>query len=182
MTRPYNRGSWIINAEGLANRYRLGRPSFGWYPYQWTQLKAELPVIEFIRIPRGLRHTQRRRLEGPCDASESAYAAYTQYRTIDEHVEIMSYLLLANTKVALTKGKIALPRLELNGAVLLAQHQRGCDAMLVWFHHCSNLGTKGPATWKTILQIGWSKFAMSTERNGAGSTPDLKITLQIVHL
>lgn len=77
------------------------------------------PEIGRISIPRWIIFTPASQVEihGFCDASESAAAIYI--RVENAPTVVNTFLLTAKTRVAPIKN-ISLPRLELCGAVLLA--------------------------------------------------------------
>ncbi|XP_055903820.1 uncharacterized protein LOC129939726 [Eupeodes corollae] len=90
----------------------------------WKTFQQELPMIEKVRIPRWNRMSpsnQAIELHGFCDASMKAYGAVVYVRVLDKSGGIHTSLLLAKTKIAPSKRTITLPRLELCGAVVLAQ-------------------------------------------------------------
>ncbi|CAD6997982.1 unnamed protein product [Ceratitis capitata] len=91
---------------------------------RWENFLKNYSHISKIRIPRWISFTPWKEIElhGFCDASEKAYAAalYVRVRdrTLDRAPEI--HLLVGKTRVAPVKT-ISLPRLELCGALLLAE-------------------------------------------------------------
>jgi hypothetical protein len=88
---------------------------------QWKTFVENYPSISLVRIPRWVSLTKRShiQLHGFCDASEKAYAAVL-YMRCEVNDQTSVTLLTAKTKVAPIKT-VSLPRLELCGALLLAQ-------------------------------------------------------------
>lgn len=89
----------------------------------WVKFRDSLTDLASISIPRCINSTSvhlARRLVGFCDASERAYSAviYSVILTNDDAAVIS--LIAARTRVAPIKS-VSLPRLELCGALLLAQ-------------------------------------------------------------
>lgn len=87
---------------------------------EWNAYKNDLPSIKDIKINRWLKTGKNSviSLHGFCDSSEQAMAALIYVvQSSDNHTS--STLVCAKTKVAPIK-QITMPRLELNGAVLLA--------------------------------------------------------------
>ncbi|XP_024875673.1 uncharacterized protein LOC112457035 [Temnothorax curvispinosus] len=90
---------------------------------QWKTYQAELPLLEQIRVPRRIYPGARGlgvELHGFADASEKAYAAVVYLRAQAQDGSWLVTLLAAKTKVAPLKT-VALPRLELDAAALLAR-------------------------------------------------------------
>jgi hypothetical protein len=89
---------------------------------QWVQFKKDLINLNKIVIPRHVICNQPKIVEvhGFCDASERAYGACIYLKSITESGDIGIQLLCAKSRVAPLKT-ISIPRLELCGAVLLAQ-------------------------------------------------------------
>ncbi|XP_031333959.1 uncharacterized protein LOC116163973 [Photinus pyralis] len=87
----------------------------------WRQLKQEMQLVSNLNIPRCIvpRNASRYDLHGFCDASTVGYAAVVFLRTESTHNTIDTYLIGAKSKVAPLKT-LSIPRLELCGAVLLA--------------------------------------------------------------
>jgi len=87
----------------------------------WSSYYQQLPSINQISIPRHviLPNSHNIQLHGFCDASQSAYGACIYVRSVSETGEINVQLLAARSRVAPLKT-VNLPRLELCGAVLLA--------------------------------------------------------------
>ncbi|XP_055841166.1 uncharacterized protein LOC129908583 [Episyrphus balteatus] len=91
---------------------------------EWEAFQRELPLIEKLRIPRWIHMSPTNKaieLHGFCDASMKAYGAAVYVRVLDSEGKIHTNLLLAKTRVAPSQRTITLPRLELCGAVLVAQ-------------------------------------------------------------
>lgn len=89
---------------------------------KWCEYRQQLPSIEHILIDRwmGLQPGDNHEFHGFADASKDAYAAcvYVRIRRGDGDIRVV--LIAAKTKVAPIK-QISVPRLELNGAVLLCR-------------------------------------------------------------
>lgn len=88
---------------------------------KWAEFTSSYPALRHIRVPRWIRYASDVQLQyhGFCDASEKAYGAAIFVR-IEAHDTISTHLLTAKTRVAPVKT-LSLPRLELSGAVLLAE-------------------------------------------------------------
>ncbi|XP_012162275.1 uncharacterized protein LOC105665488 [Ceratitis capitata] len=91
---------------------------------RWENFLKNYVNISKIGIPRWIRYTPWNEVEfhGFCDASEKAYAAalYVRVRERNSNIVPSVNLLVSKTKVAPVKT-ISLPRLELCGALLLAE-------------------------------------------------------------
>ena len=81
-------------------------------------------MLHDYRIPRCYypRNTEVKsvQLHGFCHASESAHAAVTYLRVLDEEDSVITSLVITKTKVAPIK-RLTIPRLELCEAMLLAR-------------------------------------------------------------
>ena len=83
---------------------------------QWRELKSSLSLMHHIRIPRWIGYTSTNaELHGFCDSSEKAYGAVIFIRT-----SMKVHQLIAKSRVA-PVSPMTIPRLELKGAVLLAE-------------------------------------------------------------
>ena len=89
---------------------------------QWLQFRTDIQHVHEIRISRSARieFSDRVELHGFADASERAYGACTYLRTLSRSGEWKARLLCTKSRVAPLKS-VSLPRLELCGALLLAQ-------------------------------------------------------------
>lgn len=94
----------------------------------WQQFCLELPSIFSLSIPRHIDVTcyQDIQLLGFADASVKGYAAIVYLRVVNITGDILVYFVTCKTKVAPLKNSMAdesfsIPRLELCGALLLAQ-------------------------------------------------------------
>ncbi|XP_055309038.1 uncharacterized protein LOC129572946, partial [Sitodiplosis mosellana] len=92
---------------------------------EWLKIKSEMNVISELRIPRWINYSPENEMElhGFCDAACTDYAAaiYVVNRT-----QKTSHLLVAKARVSPIKEErnsdnVTIPRLELCGALLLAQ-------------------------------------------------------------
>lgn len=89
---------------------------------EWTQIYQEIKNINEIVIPRYTLSSTYKRLEfhGFCDASEIAYGACIYICSVNKDGTRKVQLLCAKSRVAPLKAT-SIPRLELLGALLLAQ-------------------------------------------------------------
>ncbi|XP_076676250.1 uncharacterized protein LOC143373173 [Andrena cerasifolii] len=89
---------------------------------EWEGFQRQLASLNEINIPRRATFGMNDKVElhGFCDASEKAYGACIYLRSVDENAQGTVRLLCAKSRVAPLKV-ITLPRLELCGALLLAQ-------------------------------------------------------------
>lgn len=97
----------------------------------WRRFQRDLHLVEGVRIPRWCHTTARCSLElhGFSDASLLAFAACVYARVRREDGTVTVTLLAGKTKVAPIKQQ-CIPRLELNGAVLLARLLQECRRAL----------------------------------------------------
>ena len=89
---------------------------------EWATLRDQLSGLHAITVPRWFRSTDKSvtRLVGFCDASDKAYAAAVYFLSIAADHNRYATLIAAKSKAAPLKT-VSLPRLELCGALLLAQ-------------------------------------------------------------
>lgn len=87
----------------------------------WSSYYQQLPILNQITIPRhvSLRDPMDIQLHGFCDASMVAYGVCIYVRSINRNGTVKVQLLVAKSRVSPLKTT-SLPRLELCGAVLLA--------------------------------------------------------------
>lgn len=90
----------------------------------WLNFVNDFPSLNQLRIPRlvlsGQPSTRNCQLHGFSDASERGYAACV-YLRVDDGEDVELNLLMAKSRVASCKQKQTVPKLELCGALLLAQ-------------------------------------------------------------
>lgn len=143
---------------------------------RWCNFIKYLPVINSFIIPRHvcISHYVTIELHGFSDSSELAYGACLYARCIDASGRIFINLLCAKSRVAPLK-KISLPRLELCGAVLLANlAQKTCISLEINFNRkywwCDSMITlcwiKGETSrWKTFVANRVSEINSLTNTN-----------------
>ncbi|XP_075161620.1 uncharacterized protein LOC142234376 [Haematobia irritans] len=129
---------------------------------KWNSIIAHLPLIEDISIPRWIQNmpSDTIQIHGFSDSSKLAYCACVYIRCQTSEYVVLSNLLVAKSKVAPIKP-VCLPRLELNGAVLLAKLVRYVISSLsiphkdiiLWTDSSIVLGwlSKPPWTWETYI-------------------------------
>lgn len=88
----------------------------------WTEYVVQLHFINLMRFPRciTIKNAKEIQIHGFCDASEKAYGACLYFRSTDYQDNHFCVLICSKTRVAPIKTK-TLPKLELCGALLLAQ-------------------------------------------------------------
>ncbi|XP_076389571.1 uncharacterized protein LOC105662854 [Megachile rotundata] len=129
--------------------------------HQWVEYRKELEYLSRIRIPRrALVSLVQVELHGFSDASERAYGACVYLRSREKSGNWETGLLCSKSRVAPLKT-VSLPRLELCGALLLAQliskvksalriqicdERYWCDSTitLAWIHSI-------PGRWKVFV-------------------------------
>nr|CAH7749990.1 unnamed protein product [Callosobruchus chinensis] len=89
---------------------------------RWRQLRRELPLLNTVQIPRHVTCPSPVQVElhGFTDASTEAYGACLYLRSVSSSGELTVRLLTAKSKVSPLKS-LTIPKLELCGALLLAQ-------------------------------------------------------------
>jgi hypothetical protein len=88
---------------------------------QWSNFSQQLPEVRELKVPRkfAAEGVQSYQLHGFCDSSEAAYGAVIYLRVTKSDGSVRVFLVCAKARVAPLKRQ-SLPRLELCGAVLLA--------------------------------------------------------------
>ena len=118
----------------------------------WLRWRSELNVLSTKCIPCCYFEKTSRvstfKLHGFSDASELAYAAVVYLRMVCTDGDVQVALVTSKTKVAPIK-KLTIPRLELCGAVLLAQLLY--NVQRVFYLHISQLYAR---TYRTIV-LSW---------------------------
>ena len=98
----------------------------------WLEWRQELCLLVDKHIPRCYYpktvKIAYRQLHGFSDASEAAYAGVVYFRLVDTTGCVHTSLVMAKTKVAPIK-RLSIPRLELCGALLLAQLLLHCQTV-----------------------------------------------------
>ena len=118
---------------------RLWEEGLGWddpvpatLEQAWLEWRQELCLLVDKHIPRCYYpktvKIAYRQLHGFSDASEGAYAGAVYFRFVDTTGCVHTSLVMAKTKVAPIK-RLSIPRLELCGALLLAQLLHHCQAI-----------------------------------------------------
>lgn len=128
----------------------------------WDDFLLDLAYIELVSIPRWMQYKPSDvvQIHGFCDASKAAYCACVYIRCQTHNNVTFSNIIISKTKVAPLKT-ISLPRLELNGAVLLAKLVKYITSTLkfnigdtiLWTDASIVLGwlSKTPSTWETFV-------------------------------
>lgn len=129
----------------------------------WNTVKVDLDEINNIKITRWLSTGKQENLElhGFCDASTKAYACVIYCRIKKQQEPPSIILVAAKSRLTSPNKNISLPRLELNGALLLAKLMKNVleclsehnitiygwsdsTAVLGWLHG-------DPGRWKTYV-------------------------------
>ncbi|XP_075159324.1 uncharacterized protein LOC142232403 [Haematobia irritans] len=128
----------------------------------WNELLYDLSQISIIEIPRWIQFmpTDKVQIHGFCDASKGAYCACVYLRFQTSTSTVFSNLFIAKSKVAPLKP-VSLPRLELNGALLLSSlvkyvtqtFDSNITSITLWSDASIVLGwlSKPPYTWETYV-------------------------------
>nr|CAH7758548.1 unnamed protein product [Callosobruchus chinensis] len=142
----------------------------------WNKFFKNLPMINNIKIPRQVTVTNQIKVElhGFCDSSQMAYGCCIYIVSVDSVNKRVSKLLCAKSRVAPLKT-VTLPRLELCGALLLAQLSRKCEQALNMVIHektywCDSTITLNwiagqPNSWKTFVCNRVAEIHELTEQN-----------------
>lgn len=129
---------------------------------KWKTIVNDISSIETIKIPRWIQFhpSDLVQIHGFSDDSKSAYCATVYIRCQTNSQSVFTNLLVAKSKVAPIQT-ICLPRLELNGAVLLAKlidyviHSFDFieNQIFLWTDSSIVLGwlSKTPSTWETYV-------------------------------
>lgn len=98
---------------------------------EWLEFTRQWEMMERISFPRKLLITNHRdiQLHGFCDASNVGYGACIYVRSKGDQCDVMSNLLCVKSRVEPLKT-VTIPRLELCGALLLAQLYREVNGTL----------------------------------------------------
>lgn len=128
----------------------------------WLKIRDRLHDLQSIKIPRHVlcKKSKFIELHGFCDASEKAYGACIYLRSTDSLGCTQISLLCSKSRVAPLKN-VTLPRLELCGAVLLAQLANNVKKYIdIKFENCFywcdstitlNWIQAAPNKWKTFV-------------------------------
>jgi hypothetical protein len=110
---------------------------------EWHEYYAQLLLLNDIRFPRKtiIKSADEIELHGFCDTSERAYGACVYLRTVTPGGHVWTRLYTAKSKVAPLKSQ-TVPRLELNGALLLTTLvttvlqalSRNISRIVLWWH------------------------------------------------
>ncbi|XP_043263452.1 uncharacterized protein LOC122403788 [Colletes gigas] len=140
---------------------------------QWSRFRTELNQVKTLEIPRRVICDNARAVElhGFSDASEKAYGACIYLRSLDETGRYTVRLLCAKSRVAPLKTT-TLPRLELCGALLLAQLVKRIRYALQLAFKCEHYWSDSiialawirgqPNRWKTFVANRVSEIRQST--------------------
>lgn len=131
ISRLFDPLGWLAPCVVLAKIFiqKLWLAGVGWdeelstdLVQEWRTYRTELSLITRVQVPRwlGTKPTDELELHGFSDASKVAYSAVIYLRGIDATGQVHVSLLVAKTRVAPIK-QLSIPRLELCGAVLMAQ-------------------------------------------------------------
>ncbi|GFS81136.1 uncharacterized protein TNCV_1223881 [Trichonephila clavipes] len=127
---------------------------------KWKTLQKEFEQVCSIHIQRWI-HTasQQITLHGFCDASELAYASviYAVQPQTDGNTKVT--LLVAKSKLAPLKS-VSIPRLELNGALLLARLYETCKNILKEYdvHFYTWTDSQVVLSWLSSYPRNWKPY------------------------
>ena len=149
----------IIKAKILLQR--LWEEGLGWddpvpsaVERAWLEWRQELGLLVNEHIPRCYHPKEveiaYRQLHGFSDASEAAYAGVVYLRLVDTAGCIHTSLVMAKTKVAPIK-RLSVPRLELCGALLLAQLLQHCQEVFSFPSEDVSIVPSCSTGWQAIL-------------------------------
>ena len=100
---------------------------------EWSKWRRELPLLSTHHVARCYYPKEAvivsTQLHGFSDASEKAYSGVVYLRMEDSNGMIYTSLVASKTRVAPIK-RVTIPRLELNGALILAQILSHCKELL----------------------------------------------------
>ncbi|XP_060644814.1 uncharacterized protein LOC132783576 [Drosophila nasuta] len=150
----------------------IWKQEIGWYnslpadlTEQWTSFLQNYSSLQDIRIPRWTKYTTGARIQfhGFYDASQSAYGA-ALYARVETAGQVSVSLLAAKTRVAPIKT-VSLPRLELCGALLLAELSAALlphfPAHIFWHgwisSHATDLASRGVSPQELLASHLWWK-------------------------
>lgn len=106
---------------------------------EWEKLSSTMIHLNSVAVPRKATSFEQRslvELHGFCDAFESAYGACIYLRSRDLHNQVDTKLLIAKIRVAPLKT-ITIPKLELYGALLLAElYKKVVDSSRIDLSNC----------------------------------------------
>lgn len=141
---------------------------------RFVHLRDQLHIIDRLDIPRHViaKNPIKIELHGFADASERAYGACLYIRSLDQLGSYHVSLLCAKSRVAPLKN-VSLPRLELCGALLLANLAHKVkksikidfDAVVYWCDSTISLGwiRSAPNKWKTFVANRVSEIQQLTD-------------------
>ncbi|XP_018308523.1 uncharacterized protein [Mycetomoellerius zeteki] len=88
----------------------------------WKEYESQLKQLDDVKIPRKIltENLVYIELHGFADASQQAYGACVYMRSISENGQVESHLIASKSRIAPVKS-LSIPRLELCGALVLAQ-------------------------------------------------------------
>ncbi|GFQ74886.1 DUF5641 domain-containing protein [Trichonephila clavata] len=117
---------WRESKNSPIREYKLCTVTYDALATKWKTFQKEFEQVCSIHIPRWIPTvSQQVTLHGFCDASELAYASviYAVQQPADDNTKVT--YLVAKSRVAPLKT-VSIPRLELNGALLLARLYATC--------------------------------------------------------